>query len=421
LAAHTESAIMTANAAQTRTASTLPWLMIACGCLIAALTFGPRSAMGFFQLPMLAERGWDRTTFGLAMALQNLFWGVGLPFFGAIADRYGTWRVLTLAGVMYAAGLYIMAVADSPLLLHIGGGVLVGLGVAAGGFGIVLAAFARHVSAERRNLVFGIGTAAGSAGMFLFAPISQGMIDAFGWSDTLVYMAIAMFVIPVLAIPLAGNSRTGTASVAEMEQSIGAALREALGHRSFLLLTSGFFVCGFQVAFITAHFPAYIGDIGIEARYAVIALALIGFFNIIGSLASGFIGQKYPKPIFLALIYIARSIAVTALLLLPQTPFSIIAFSIVMGLLWLSTVPPTNALVAIMFGTRYLGMLGGVVFFSHQIGSFLGVWLGGYLYDRFGSYDTVWWLGVALGVFAALVHLPIAERPVDRPSLVPAE
>ncbi len=402
-------------------ASGLPWLIIACGCLIAAMTFGPRSAMGFFQLPMLAEKGWDRTTFGLAMALQNLFWGAGLPFFGAIADRYGTWRVLALSGIIYAAGLFLMATATTPTMLHIGGGVLVGLGVAAGGFGIVLAAFARHVPAERRSLVFGIGTAAGSAGMFIFAPISQGLITAYGWSDTLIIMSAAMLLIPIIAIPLAGNSKSGTVSQAEIEQSVGQALREALGHQSFLLLTSGFFVCGFQVAFITAHFPAYIGDIGIEARYAVIALALIGFFNIIGSLASGFIGQRYSKPIFLAWIYIGRSVVVTAFLLFPQTPTTVILFAIAMGLLWLSTVPPTNALVAIMFGTRHLGMLGGVVFFSHQIGSFLGVWLGGYLYDRFGSYDGVWWLGVALGLFAALVHWPIAERPVARPALAMAQ
>jgi MFS family permease len=409
---------MTANATP---AKSVPWLIIICGCLIAALTFGPRSAMGFFQLPMLAEKGWDRTTFGLAMAVQNLFWGLGLPFFGAIADRYGTWRVLTLGGVIYAAGLYMMATADSPTMLHIGGGVLVGLGVAAGSFSIVLAAFARHTPPEKRSVVFGIGTAAGSAGMFVFAPISQGMIDAFGWSDALIYMSAAMLIIPVLAAPLHGSSHNAQAAQKAAQQSVGHALREALGHRSYVLLVSGFFVCGFQVAFITAHFPAYIGDIGIDARYAVIALALIGFFNIIGSLASGVIGQRYSKPIFLAWIYIGRSVAVTAFLLLPQTPASVIVFAVVIGLLWLSTVPPTNALVAIMFGTRHLGMLGGVVFLSHQIGSFLGVWLGGYLYDRFGTYDPVWWLGVALGLFAAVVHWPIQERPVERMQLAAAE
>lgn len=395
--------------------SRLPWLIIAAGCLIAALTFGPRSAMGFFQLPLLAEKGWDRTTFGLAMAFQNLAWGLGTPLFGALADKYGTWRVLALSGIMYAAGLLLMAASPTPLILHIGGGVLVGLGVAAGSFGIILAAFARNVPAESRSFVFGLGTAAGSAGMFLFAPLSQGLIDSVGWYDSLVVLSALMLVVPILAIPLRGNSASGKIQEANANQTVAAALGEAIAHKSYVLLVSGFFVCGFQVAFITAHFPAYISDIGVEARYAVIALALIGFFNIIGSLTSGFIGQRYSKAMLLVWIYLGRSALVTAFLLLPQTPASVIVFSILMGLLWLSTVPPTNALVAIMFGTRHLGMLGGVVFLSHQIGSFLGVWLGGYLYDRIGSYDPVWWLGVLLGLFAAIVHWPIAEKPVERP------
>ncbi len=398
----------------TTTRTPMPWLIIASGSLIAMITFGPRSAMGFFQLPMLSDTGWDRSTFGLAMAIQNLAWGLGQPFFGALADKYGTGRVLTLSGLLYAAGLTVMAHASSPVWLHIGGGLLVGLAVAAGSFGIVLSAFARNVTPEQRSFAFGIGTAAGSAGMFLFAPLSQALISNFGWSDSLVWLGALMLIVPLLAYPLRGNANSGTQSKAQARQTVAEALREALGHRSYLLLTSGFFVCGFQVAFITAHFPAYLGDIGIDARYAVIAMALIGFFNVIGSLASGFISQRYSKPYFLAFIYVARSVAVTAFLLLPQTPLSVIVFAIVMGLLWLSTVPPTNALVAIMFGTRHLGLLGGLVFLSHQIGSFLGVWMGGYLYDRMGSYDTVWWFGVALGVFAAIVHWPIAERPVDR-------
>ena len=411
---------MSQSASAQTVPSRLPWLIIICGCLIALLTFGPRSAMGFFQLPMLAEKGWDRTTFGLAMAFQNLAWGLGTPIFGALADKYGTGRVLALSGVMYAAGLVLMANADSATMLHIGGGVLVGLGVAAGSFGIVLAAFARNVAPERRSFVFGLGTAAGSAGMFLFAPLSQGLISAYGWYDALLVMSAMMLIVPLLAIPLRGNATSGNGGQAAYRQTVAEALREALGHRSYLLLTSGFFVCGFQVAFITAHFPAYISDIGIEARYAVIALALIGFFNIIGSLAAGVIGQRYSKPMFLAWIYIGRSILVTAFLLLPQTPSTVIVFAVLMGLLWLSTVPPTNALVAIMFGTSHLGLLGGIVFFSHQIGSFLGVWLGGYLYDLLGTYDPVWWMGVVLGLFAALVHWPIRERPVARLAGSPA-
>lgn len=407
---------MTAQSATT-SRHAMPWLVIAAGSLVAMLTFGPRSAMGFFQLPMLADTGWDRTTFGLAMAIQNLAWGIGQPFFGAIADKFGTWRVLAFSGLIYAGGLMLMAVADAPVWLHIGGGVMVGLGVGSGSFGIILSAFARNVTPEQRSMAFGIGTAAGSAGMFLFAPISQGLISTFGWSDSLTYLGIMMLLVPLVAIPLRGNASSGTQKEAQYKQSIGEALKEALSHKSYLLLVSGFFVCGYQVAFITAHFPAYIGDLGIDARYAVIGLALIGFFNIIGSLAAGVIGQKYSKPYFLALIYIGRSVAVSAFILLPQSPLSVILFSIVIGLLWLSTVPPTNALVAIMFGTRHLGLLGGVVFLSHQVGSFLGVWMGGYLYDRFGSYDPVWWFGVALGIFAAIVHWPIEEKGVLRPAV----
>ena len=394
----------------------MPWLIIIAGSLIAVLTFGPRSAMGFFQLPMLQDTGWDRTTFGLAMALQNLAWGVSQPFFGAIADKFGTWRVLLVSGLVYALGLVLMSFGTSPLWLHVGGGVLVGLGVGAGSFGILLSAFARNVTPDQRSMAFGICTAAGSAGMFLFAPLSQGLISAYGWSDSLVYLGMLMLVVPLIAIPLRGNSSSGITAASEYKQTIGEALREALGHRSYLLLVAGFFVCGYQVAFITAHFPAYLGDIGIDARYAVIALALIGFFNIIGSLAAGFIGQRYSKPYFLAYIYLARSVAVSAFILLPKSPASVIAFAIVMGLLWLSTVPPTNGLVAIMFGTKHLGLLGGIVFFSHQVGSFLGVWMGGYLYDHFGTYDPVWWLGAALGIFAAIVHWPIEERGVARPA-----
>ncbi len=390
------------------------WLIITCGCTIALLAFGPRSAMGFFQEPILQDKGWGSTTFGLAIAIQNLAWGLGQPVFGALADRYGAYRSLAVGGIIYAIGLYIMATADAPIWLHIGGGVLVGLGVAAGSFGIILSVFARNVAPEQRSFVFGMGTAAGSAGMFLFSPLSAGLIANFGWSNALVVLSAMMLLIPLLAIPLFGSSKDSKIPQENINQTIAEALKEAMSHKSYLLLISGFFVCGFQVAFITAHFPKYIADIGIAPIYAVWAIALIGLFNVFGSLASGIIGQRYSKPYFLSLIYIGRSMAVTIFLLLPQTPTSVVIFAIVMGLLWLSTVAPTNALVAIMFGTRHLGMLGGVVFFSHQIGSFLGVYFGGYLRDTSGSYDVVWWLGVALGLFAALVHWPIKEAPVER-------
>lgn len=407
---------------------TMPWMIIICGSLIAMITFGPRSAMGFFQLPMLADTHWTRETFGLAIAIQNLFWGLGQPFFGALGDKYGTARVLVASAALYAAGLLLMAypvIASDPgnaLLLHIGGGVLCGLGVAAGSFSVILSAFARNVTPAQRSMAFGIATAAGSAGMMVFAPLTIGLISGLGWQGALVAMAGLMATIPFLAYALRGNAASGTQSAAQFQQTAGEALREALGHRSYLLLTSGFFVCGFQVAFITAHFPAYLLDIGIEAWVGGVAMLLIGGFNIIGSLAAGYIGQHYSKPWFLALIYLARSVAVTLFLLLPITSVSVIVFASVMGLLWLSTVPPTNGLVAIMFGTRHLGLLGGIVFFSHQIGSFLGVWMGGYLFDHFGTYDPVWWIGVALGVFAAIVHFPIKEALVPgRPALAPAE
>ena len=401
--------------------SEFPLIAISCACLIALLAFGPRSAMGFFQLPILQETGWDRSTFGFAMALQNLFWGMGQPFFGAIADRYGTWRVLLTGALLYILGLVVMAFASSPLWLHIGGGILVGLGIAACSFGVILSSLARIVSPEKRSFAFGLGTAAGSAGMFIYAPISQGLIDTLGWSDSLLVLSAFMLLIPVLAITLRGNASTSKIASAEIEQSFRQALAEAFAHKGYLLLTAGFFVCGFQVAFITAHFPAYIGDLGIEARWAVVAISLIGLFNIFGSLASGIIGQRYSKPILLSLIYLSRSIAFTVFLLIPATPTTVVVFSMTIGILWLSTVAPTNALVATMFGTRYLGMLGGVVFFSHQVGSFLGVWMGGVLYDLTGSYDVVWWLGVALGIFAAIVHWPIKEESVRRGVVLSAE
>ena len=394
-------------------------LIIFCGCAIALLAFGPRSAMGFFQQPILDSTGWGSATFGLAIAIQNLAWGIGQPIFGALADRYGAYKSLAAGGIIYALGLYMMGTAEAPIWLHIGGGILVGLGVAAGSFGIILSVFARNVNPEQRSLVFGMGTAAGSAGMFLFSPLSVKLISEYGWSSSLLIMSALMLLIPLLAIPLRGNAESATVAIDNMNQTIADALREAMGHKSYLLLISGFFVCGFQVAFITAHFPKYIADLGMDidlAGFSVAgwAIALIGLFNILGSLASGVLGQKYSKPMMLSYLYIGRSIAVTAFLLLPQTPTSIIIFSIVMGILWLSTVAPTNALVAVMFGTRHLGMLGGIVFFSHQIGSFLGVYIGGYLRDVYGSYDIVWWLGVALGIFAAIVHWPIEEKPVIR-------
>jgi MFS family permease len=387
-------------------------LIIAAGCLISLLSFGPRSIMGLFLAPMTEARDWSREVFALSIAIQNIMWGLGQPVAGAIADRYGSGRVLAVGGLIYAAGLALMSWAPTPLWLNVSAGVLVGLGMAAGSFSIVLAAFGRRVPREKQSIVFGVGTAAGSMGQFLFAPLGHALIGGVGWSQALMVLAAMMLAIPVLASALAG--RPGPVGEAVREQTLGQALSQAFAHRSYLLLTAGFFVCGFHVAFITTHLPPYIVDRGLDPIIGAWSLALIGLFNIIGSLAAGVIGQSYPKPVFLSLIYLCRAAAFALFVLLPATPASVLIFASVMGLLWLSTVPPTSGLVAVMFGPKHLGMLMGIVFLSHQIGAFLGVWLGGRLYDQTGSYDVVWWLGVALGLFAAIVHWPIEERPAER-------
>ena len=391
-------------------------LVIVAGCLIAMLSFGPRSIMGLFLAPMTEARGWSREIFALSIAIQNIMWGIGQPLAGAIADRYGSGRVLAGGGVIYALGLALMAWAPSPAGLHVSAGVLMGLGMAAASFSIVLAAFGRRVPPEKRTLVFGIGTAAGSMGQFVFAPFGQTLIVTYGWMQALMVLAALMLAIPVLAIAFAG--RPTAVDITVRKQSLREALVEAFGHRSFNLLVAGFFVCGFQLAFITTHLPPYLVDMGLDVRLAAWALAFIGLFNVFGSLASGWIGQIYSKPIVLALIYLARSAAIAFLILTPPSAATVLTFAAVMGVLWLSTVPLTTSLVAIMFGPRYLATLSGMVFLSHQVGSFLGVWLGGRLYDQTGGYDVVWWLAVALGIFAAIVHWPIQERPAN--AAVPA-
>ena len=400
-------AVTTASVARP-IARALP-LIIAAGCLIALFSNGPRTVMGLFLAPMTDAHGWSRETFALAIAIQNIMWGLGQPVAGAISDRFGSGRVLAGGGVLYAAGLALMAWAPTALWLHLSAGVLMGLGMAAASFYIVLAAFAQRVPPEKRTIVMGIGMAAGSMGQFLFAPLGQGLIQTFGWADALLVLGVMMLAIPIFAIALAG--RPGTHGEAIREQTIGQALSEALAHRGYLLLTAGFFVCGFHVALILTHLPPYIVDKGIDPQIGAWALALIGLFNVIGSLGSGWIGQHYSKPLFLSLIYFGRAVVIAAFVLLPITPVTVLAFAALMGLLWLSTVAPTSGLIAVMFGPKYLAMLTGIVFVSHQVGAFLGVWLGGRLYDQTGSYDVVWWLGVALGIFAGIVHLPIRERP----------
>lgn len=404
---------MTIASNPARTGPNVP-LVIACGCLIALISFGPRSAMGLFFQPMTEARDWSREIFALAIAIQNLMWGVGQPFAGMMADRFGTWKTMALGAVLYVTGLILMVDAQSAVALHVSAGVLVGLGIAFSSFSLVLAAFGRTVTPEQRSLAFGIGTASGSLGQFLFAPLGGALIANIGWQDTLLVFAGISATIPLLAIALRGKASAAPGAPANNDQSLMSAMAEAFGTRGFILLTLGFFVCGFHVAFITVHLPPYIADLGLDPSWGAWAIALIGLCNIVGSLASGYIGGRYSKPIFLSLIYIGRSIAIFAFIMLPVTPASVLVFSGVMGLLWLSTVPPTSGLVAVMFGPRYMATLFGFVFLSHQIGSFLGVWLGGKFYDETGSYDLIWWSGIALGILAAIVHWPIEEKPVPR-------
>ncbi|MXN66056.1 MFS transporter [Stappia sp. GBMRC 2046] len=396
-------------------------LIIVCGCLIALLSFGPRSALGMFLLPMTEARGWSREIFALALAIQNLTWGAAQPFAGMLADRYGTARVFAAGVVIYAIGLVAMAYAQTPVWLHVSAGVMIGIGIASSSFALVIAAFGRVVTAEQRSMAFGIGTASGSMGQFVFGFLAPPLIDGLGWQVALIAMGGVMLAVLPLTFALRGKSVHTPTHAHEKEQNLKQAVAEAFGTRGYILLTFGFFVCGFHVAFITVHLPPYIVDLGLEPFWGGLSIALIGLFNIFGSLASGYIGGRFSKPYLLSVIYLSRAFAIFIFLMVPPTPFTVMVFAGVMGLLWLSTVPPTSGLVAVMFGPRYMGTLFGFVFFSHQLGSFLGIWLGGKLYDETGSYDTIWWLGIALGLFAAVVHWPIREAPVERLASVPAE
>jgi MFS family permease len=392
-------------------------LILACGCAIALISFGVRASFGLFQTDLVDVRPWGRDTFALAFAIQNLMWGIGQPIAGALADRYGTAKVLAAGGVLYALGIVGTAQLESAVAMHLLFGVLMGLGIAASSFTIVLSAFGRAVTPAKRSLAFGLGTAAGSLGMFVFGPLAAILISNVGWHLTLIVFAGIVTAIVLLAIPLQGRS----AVPAGPSQSLGQALGEAVTYRSYLLLVAGFFVCGFHIAFIIAHFPAYLEDLGFGPELGGYALALIGLMNFVGSGGGGWVGQRYSKPYALSTIYALRSLLIVGFLLLPVTPASALGFAGLMGLLWLSTVPLTSGLVAVMFGPRYMATLFGLVFLSHQVGSFLGVWLGGVIYARTGSYDMLWWIGVLLGVFAALVHLPIRDAPAPRLAAAPAE
>ena len=390
-----------------------PGVIIVCGCLMATLSFGPRSALGFFLTPMSQENGWGREVFSLALAMQNLLWGVAQPFAGAIADRYGAFRVLAGGAALYVVGLVLMANAHSPAMLELSAGALVGFGLAGCSFTIVLAAFGKLLPSQWRSLAFGAGTAAGSFGQFLFSPLAVALSDGFGWQAALMSFAGLSLIMLPLSLALATPATAASPSAAP-SQSLTQALSEALGHRSYLLLVLGFFTCGFQLAFITIHMPAYLIDNHLSADVGGRTLAAIGLFNIVGSLSSGWLGARLPKRYILSVIYLIRALAVLAFISFPVTPASAIVFGAVMGLMWLSTVPPTNGLIATMFGTRWLAMLAGFAFFSHQVGGFLGVWIGGIAYEHTGSYDVVWWLSILFGVLSALVNLPIVEKPIRR-------
>jgi len=378
------------------------------GCAILVVSTGVRSSFGLFLPEMTQARGWSRETFSLAIALQNLMWGLGGSFLGAMADKYGSMRTLLLGGLLYVIGFLGMAWAEGGAGLSLSAGVVMGVAIGGTSFGVVLATLGRVVPAEQRSLAFGIGVAAGSFGQFLFLPIAGQLIQRIGWQDALLVHAAIAALIVVLAL---GVRAENDAHAARGEVRLGQALRDAMGDRNFHLLFWGYFVCGLQVVFIALHLPSYLMDKGMSVNVGANAVALIGLFNIVGSFASGALGQRYSKKWLLAAIYVVRSIVIGLFLLAPLSVASVYLFSAAMGLLWLSTVPLTNALVGQRWGVRVLGLLGGVVFFGHQIGSFLGAWLGGVFFDSFGNYDYAWAMVIAFGLFAAAMHAPIDQRP----------
>ena len=387
--------------------------VLLCGATILTLSMGIRHGFGLWLQPVTQSQGWSRETFAFAMALQNLVWGLAGIFAGMLADRFGALRVIVGAAILYALGLIGMTVASTPLMFSGAAGVLIGMAQAGTTYAVIYGVIGRNVSAQRRSWAMGVAAAAGSFGQFLMVPTEDFLISKLGWQDALVWLSMATLMI----IPLAWGLREpdfDTSTISRREQSILQSLKEAVQYPSFQLLMAGYFVCGFQVVFIAVHMPSYLKDHGLAPQVASFALALIGLFNVFGSFAAGVLGQRVQKKNLLACIYLARSVAIGLFLLAPLTPLNVYLFSSVMGLLWLSTVPPTNAAVAQIFGLAHLSMLSGFVFFSHQIGSFMGVWLGGYLYDKSGSYDLVWYIAMALGVLATLVNLPIKEAAILR-------
>ncbi|CAN7482065.1 MFS transporter [Acidovorax delafieldii] len=393
--------------------------VLACGAAIVTLSMGTRHGFGLWLLPITQEMGWTRQSFALAIAIQNLSWGVIGIFAGMAADRFGAFRVLLGGAALYALGLAGMALSPTPMLFALTAGVLIGAAQAGTTYAVIYGVLGRQIAPEKRSWAMGVAAAAGSFGQFLMVPVEGWLIAGLGWQQALLVLSMAVLLIVPLAFGLREPGFKGTAPV-KREQTIAQALGEAFRYPSFNLLMAGYFVCGFQVVFIGVHMPSYLKDHGLSPQVASYALALIGLFNVFGTYIAGTLGQRMPKRHILAFIYFARAVAISIFLLVPLSPLSVYVFSAVMGALWLSTVPPTNATIAQIFGVQHLSMLGGFVFFSHQIGSFLGVWLGGYLYDATGSYDIVWYIAIGLGIFAGLVNLPVKESPIARNSPQPA-
>jgi predicted MFS family arabinose efflux permease len=392
--------------------------VLVCGAAIVTVSMGIRHGFGLWLTPITMDRGWTRETFAFALAIQNLFWGLAGPLAGGLADRFGAVKVLIGGAVFYAGGLVLMALATSGLAFTGSAGMLLGIAQAGTTYAVIYGVIGRQVDPAKRSWAMGVTAAAGSFGQFLMVPVENWLIGSWGWQN-------ALFVCACLAlamVPFAFGLKEPKATEASTAypQSIGAALREAFAYPSFQLLTAGYFVCGFQLVFIGVHMPSYLKDSGLSPDVATTALALIGLFNIFGTYVAGVVGQHWPKRYLLSSIYLLRALAIVAFVTLPLTPWSVYCFASAMGLLWLSTVPPTNAVVAQIFGVRHMSMLSGFVFLSHQLGSFAGAWLGGWLYDRTGGYTVVWWIAVALGVFAALINLPVRETPIVRAAPAPA-
>jgi predicted MFS family arabinose efflux permease len=386
--------------------------VLLCGALIVTLSMGIRHGFGLWLQPITTDRGWSRETFAFALAIQNLAWGLAGPFAGMLADRFGAFRVLIVGSLLYAAGLVLMAVSTSGLAFTGSAGLILGMAQSGTTYAVVYGVIGRNVAPEKRSWAMGVAAAAGSFGQFLMVPVENWLIGSFGWQNALFLLGCLALAIAPLAFGLKEPKATPHAGM--HHQSIGHALREAFTYPSFQLLMAGYFVCGFQVVFIGVHMPSYLKDHGLTPDVATTALALIGLFNVFGTYAAGSLGQRMPKKYILSTIYALRSVAIVVFLSVPLTPWSVYLFASVMGFLWLSTVPPTNAVIAQIFGVQYMSMLGGFVFLSHQVGSFLGVWLGGKLYDATGSYDVVWWIAVGLGIFAAIVNLPVREAAIVR-------